>query len=79
MSVTGLGPKPKDLRLKAGDVPASEVPGLQGDADVLNGHFSVEEAQARAAMRVARRGEMYGSVTQYDPVLRSHCRLDKEG
>ena len=79
MSVSGLGRNPKDLRLKAGDVPASEVPGLQGEADVLNGHFSVEEAQARAAQRVARRGEMYGSVAHYDPVLRAHCRLDKEG
>ena len=26
-----------------------------------------------------RNGEGYGSVGDYDPVLRAHCRLDKEG
>jgi hypothetical protein len=79
MSVVGyLGPLTGDLRLGAGDVPTPDVPGLQLEAEVLQGRFSVEEAQARAAARGARRGERYGSVGDYDPVLRAHCRLDRE-
>ena len=54
------------------------MPGLQGGAEVLNG-CSVEEAQVRAAHKGTRLGEWYGSVEDYDPVLRVHCRLDKEG
>jgi hypothetical protein len=73
-----LWPLAGDLRLNAGDVPALEFPGLEGQAEVLQGRFSVEEAQARAAVRGARRGERYGSVGDYDPVLRAHCRLDEE-
>ena len=80
MSIAGyFGPRSEDLRLKAGDVPAADTPGLEGDAEVLNGRFSVEEARARAAGKVALGGERYGSVGEYDPVLRAHCRLDKEG
>ena len=73
MSVAGyLGPKKADdLRLNGGDVSASV------EAEVLNGRSSVEDAQARAAQRVVRRGNSYGCVEQYDPVLRAHCRLDK--
>jgi hypothetical protein len=72
MSVSGyFGPKrAEDLRLKEGDVAGA------GDSEVLNGRFSVEEAQARAAQRVVRKGEKYGCVGNYDPVLRAHCRLD---
>jgi hypothetical protein len=80
MSVVGyLGPVTGDLRLRAGDVRTLELPGLPGEAEVLQGRFSVEEAQARAAVRGARIGKRYGSVGDYDPVLRAHCRLDREG
>jgi hypothetical protein len=29
--------------------------------------------------RLVERGEAYGKVEDYDPVLRSHCRLEEEG
>ncbi|HEY4362799.1 MAG TPA: hypothetical protein VGN17_17655 [Bryobacteraceae bacterium] len=45
---------------------------------VLDGGISVEEAQARAVRRAGYE-KGYGSVADYDPVLRSHCRLDGEG
>jgi hypothetical protein len=78
MSVVGyLGPLTGGLRLKAGDVPTRDAPGLQREGEVLQGRFSVEEA--RAAVRGARLGMRYGSVGDYDPVLRAHCRLDQEG
>jgi hypothetical protein len=80
MSIAGyFGVRSENLRLKAGDVPASDVPGVQGGAEVLSGRLSVEEAQARAAQKGVRSGEWYGSVEDYDPVLRAHCRLEKEG
>ena len=43
------------------------------------GGFRWRRLQARAAVRGARAGERYGSVGDYDPVLRAHCRLDREG
>jgi hypothetical protein len=77
MSVAGyLGKKAGELRLEAGDVPAGVVGGA-----VLEGKLSVEEAQA-VAVRRGRRARPVGAyqrVAEYDPVLRSHCRLDKEG
>lgn len=39
-------------------------------------NLSVEEALATAARRAWRLGMTYESVGHYDPVLRSHCRLD---
>ena len=75
MSVDGyLGAKRGELRLKGGDVPADRVEG-----EVLEGALSVEEAQAKVVRRVWRAGERYKSVADYDPVLRAHCRLDREG
>jgi hypothetical protein len=75
MSVAGyLGKNPGKLRLKAGDVPAPWNGG-----EVLKGGLSVEEAQAIAVRRSLRVGKKYESVAHYDPVLRSHCRLDQEG
>ena len=80
MSIMGyFAPLTGDLRLTAGDVRTPDVPGLSGEAEVLNGRFSVEEAQARAAVWGVRAGLGYGSVGDYDPVLRAHCRLDREG
>ena len=46
---------------------------------VLSGKMSVEERRDEDARKSARRGERYGSMGEYDPVLRSHCRLDREG
>jgi hypothetical protein len=65
--------------LTDGDVRTPDMPGLSGQAEVVNGRFSVEAAQARAAVRGVRAGERYGLVGDYDPVLRAHCRLDREG
>ena len=79
MSIAGyFGSGAEDLVLKAGDV-------LEGVAEISNGGLPVasrsraEEAQARAALKGMRRGERYDSVRDYDPVLRAHCRLDREG
>ncbi len=52
---------------------------LRSDGEVLSGALSVEEAQAGAVRRLRRIGEGYANVGEYDPVLRAHCRLDKEG
>jgi hypothetical protein len=56
-----------------GEIPAREVEG-----QVLEGSFSVEDALAGAARRAWRVGKAYASVAHYDPVLRSHCRLDEK-
>jgi hypothetical protein len=80
MSIMGyFAPVAGELRLKDGDVPVTNLPGLSGQPEVLNGRLSLEQALARAAVRGARVGERYGSVGGYDPVLRAHCRLDREG
>ena len=72
-----FGPEKKELRVGEGD------PLVRSDGAVLGGVLSVEEAQLEAA-RKARRAEAgkpasYGNVGECDPVLRSHCRLDREG
>ena len=44
--------------------------------------FDLEErlaALARTALRGDLAGEVYRGVEDYDPVLRSHCRLDENG
>ena len=69
-----LGQPPADLRLKESGLGVDRVTG-----DVLEGLRSVDDAQRQAEMRAQRIGERYGSVAAYDPVLRSHCRLDHEG
>lgn len=69
-----FGPEPGQLKLAPGDVPAEWRGG-----DVLEGKASVEEAQAIVVRRTWKPGESYTSVRGYDPVLRSHCRLDREG
>ena len=71
-------PRLPNLRLKAGDVRRPPAMGAVPDTGVLSGLFSVEEALARAAVR-SRPGVKEGSPSDYDPVLRSHCRLDREG
>jgi len=55
------------------------------EGEVLSGRMSV--AQRREAEVIAllgltpikKDGEGYESVEDYDPVLRWHCRLDREG
>ena len=47
------------------------------DGQVLEGGLSVEEARAVAARGAWGLGETYESAADYDPVLRSHCRLDE--
>jgi hypothetical protein len=74
MSVAGyFGKSAGRLRLKGGDFPAGRVNG-----QVLEGGLSVEEALAVAARAAWRVGETCESVDCYDPVLRSHCRLDEK-
>jgi hypothetical protein len=73
MSVCGyFGKGPGTLRLSGGD-----VPGARADGQVLRGKASVEDALAVEARRAWRLGETYESAAHYDPVLRSHCRLDE--
>ena len=71
-----FGPEKKELRVGEGD------PLVRSDGAVLGGVLSVEEAQleaARKARREAGKPAPYENVGEYDPVLRSHCRLDGEG
>jgi hypothetical protein len=87
MSVAGYFGKVGELRLSGWSVPAAWV-----DGPVLEGSLSVEGALGAASRRACVRdgdGEIgrsqtcptaaYESVAHYDAVLRSHCRLDKEG
>jgi hypothetical protein len=86
MSVAGYLGRVRELRLEGGGVPAARV-----DGPVLEGSLSVEGALAAASRPACvRDGDgdggsqtcptaAYASVAHYDPVLRSHCRLDKEG
>ena len=63
MSVSSyFGKAGRKLRLKIGD----------------KGSLSVDDALAVEARRAWRLGETYESVAHYDPVLRSHCRLDQK-
>ncbi len=62
-----------ELRLADGDVAE------RGGGVVLEGKLSVEDARAMGAKKAWGTGEGHGSVADYDPVLRAHCRLDKEG
>jgi hypothetical protein len=74
MSVVGyLGKAAGELRLAEGDV-AGRVEG-----PVLEGKVSVEDALGAAAGKARKAGETHESVADYDPVLRSHCRLDVTG
>jgi hypothetical protein len=81
MSVAAYFGKVRELRLEGWSVPAGRV-----DGPVLEGSLSVEGALAAAARpRGVRdgggngRSETCPTVAHYDPVLRSHCRLDKAG
>jgi hypothetical protein len=75
VSVAGyFGKSAGHLRFGGGDFPAGWVEG-----QVLEGGLSVEEALAMAARRAWKVGETCESVDCYDPVLRSHCRLDEKG
>jgi hypothetical protein len=75
MSIAGyLGKAAGELRVGEGEVTEGRVEGR-----VLEGKLSVEEAQAVVTAKAWKPGETYESVADYDPVLRSHCRLDREG
>ena len=65
MSIAGYF-GPVDLRVKAGDL-------LKAVTGNMDGPLQVEGA-AEMPQR-----EGYATVGDYDPVLRAHCRLDKEG
>jgi hypothetical protein len=52
---------------------------LRPEGEVLSGAVSVEMKRALEAARDRKRGARYRNVGAYDPVLRSHCRLDSEG
>jgi len=69
-----LAGDPDELKIREKGEPPFGVEG-----DVLEGKLSVEEAHEREKRKARRKGETYGSVGAYDPVLRSHCRLDREG
>ena len=74
MSVSGyFGRREKELEIQKDD------PILDSEGKVLGGGMSVELRARLDAMRDRRRGERYGNVGGYDPVLRGHCRLDSEG
>jgi hypothetical protein len=56
--------------------------GIHCDGPVLTGKISLELAKALEAGRVLAKRIKDGNfarVQNYDPVLRAHCRFDKEG
>ena len=69
-----LGKASGSLRLTGAGLGADRVMG-----DVLEGLRNVEDAQRLVDLQARKAGENCGSVRGYDPVLRSHCRLDREG
>ncbi len=79
MSVTGyLGARVDGLRMPKGP----EAERFGADGAVLEGRRSVELERAMEAARVAAgasrgpgRPATWARVEDYDPVLRSHCRL----
>ena len=73
MSIAGyFGCSPLDLRVESGDLSKGTTTGV---AEVSSGRLPVEEGKALPSFAEKR----YGSVGDYDPVLRAHCRLDREG
>ena len=82
MSVAGYFGRAGELRLNGWSVPAIRV-----DGPVLEGVLSVEGARVTAELEASlllgtllgTTRPSYESVAHYDPVLRSHCRLDQEG
>ena len=73
MSIAGyFGSGPADLRVKARDLSKGLTASV---TEVSSGGLPVEEAKALPSFAEKR----YGSVGDYDPVLRAHCRLDREG
>jgi hypothetical protein len=72
MSIAGyFGLSPLDLRVKAGELSKGITAGV---TEVSSGRIPVEEAKALPSFSEKR----YGSVGDYDPVQRAHCRLDRE-
>jgi hypothetical protein len=91
MSVAGYFGQARELRLKGWSAPAARVDGpvLEGSLSVEgalsaasrprcpldgDGDGDVEIGRSQTCPTAA-----YASVAHYDPVLRSHCRLDKAG
>jgi hypothetical protein len=60
-------------RYKASYQPARRMPSCP--TELSRGGLPVEEVKAQVALNEKRSG----SVGDYDPVLRAHCRLDREG
>lgn len=74
MSIVGyFGGRRRELRVRGGDVL------LRGEGAVVEKTLSVEQVRAMDGQKARRDGEMYARVADYDPVLRSVCRLDREG
>jgi hypothetical protein len=50
--------------------------GIRVEGAVLAGEKSVKERRAEDAVRAGRtEGEFYSGLEDYDPVLKSHCRM----
>jgi hypothetical protein len=49
--------------------------GIKVEGPVLAGEKSLEARRAEDAVSAGREGEFYSGVGEYDPVLKSHCRL----
>jgi hypothetical protein len=50
--------------------------GIRVEGVVLAGEKSLDERRAEDAVRAGRTdGESYSGLEDYDPVLKSHCRL----
>jgi len=78
MSIAGYFGSNADLRLKERDL-AKGVAEISNDGLPVPLGSEADKTQDREALRGVRRGERYESVGDYDPVLRAHCRLDREG
>jgi len=72
-----------ELRMpKSGDSASNQARdalSIRFEGPVLTGEKSVAERHREVAIRASSPlGESYKTVEDYDPVLRSHCRLDSD-
>lgn len=58
---------------KAGEVE------VESEGAVMSGRMTVEQRREAEVVALLNGGQTYESVVEYDPVLRHHCRLDREG
>jgi hypothetical protein len=80
----GTGLRLPDETGKAETDQAADPLGIHWEGPVMTGKKSADESRKDDAIKTVfdrperARAKFYSSVEDYDPVLRSHCRLDRE-